>query len=208
MNTTERKTDSKTEVAGSSTGVIRLKPQQFIHVLDNNTGVTRLEIGPQTITLRDHERLILKPEPMIVVPPRYYCVIANPVLRDQNGNPITDEYGQIKLRYGDAEIRFAQEPFPLYPGEEVQGEITQLTVVERNQALRLRALRDFSDSILVTDEVATQSEPINRLAGDEWLFEGPGTYRPRIEVEVIKVVTATVIKPNQALRLLARQNCT
>ncbi len=208
MNTTERKTDSKTEVAGSSTGVIRLKPQQFIHVLDNNTGVTRLEIGPQTITLRDHERLILKPEPMIVVPPRYYCVIANPVLRDQNGNPITDEYGQIKLRYGDAEIRFAQEPFPLYPGEEVQGEITQLTVVERNQALRLRALRDFSDSILVTAQLETQSETINRLAGDEWLFEGPGTYRPRIEVEVIKVVTATVIKPNQALRLLARQNCT
>jgi len=26
--------------------VIRLKPQQFIHVLDNNTGVTRLEVGP------------------------------------------------------------------------------------------------------------------------------------------------------------------
>ena len=208
MNTTERKTESKTEVAGSSTGVIRLKPQQFIHVLDNNTGVTRLEVGPQTITLRDHERLILKPEPMIVVPPRYYCVIANPVLRDQDSYPITDEYGQIKLRYGDAEIRFAQEPFPLYPGEEVQGEITQLQVVERNQALRLRALRDFTDSILVTTEAETQSETIHRLAGDEWLFEGPGTYIPRIEVEVVRVVTATVIKPNQALKLLARQNCT
>jgi len=206
MNTTERKPESKTEVAGSSSGVIRLKPQQFIHVLDNNTGVTRLEVGPQTITLRDHERLILKPEPMIVVPPRYYCVIANPVLRDQNGNPIIDEHGQIKLRYGDAEIRFAQEPFPLYPGEEVQGDISQLKVIERNQALRLRALRDFTD--LVTAEVETQSETINRLAGDEWLFEGPGTYIPRIAVEVIQVVTATVIKPNQALRLLARQNCT
>ncbi|MGE5657826.1 MAG: colicin uptake protein [Actinomycetota bacterium] len=208
MNTTERKTESKTEVAGSSTGVIRLKPQQFIHILDTNTGVTRLEVGPQTITLRDHERLILKPEPMIVVPPRYYCVIANPVLRDEDGILLTDEHGQIKLRYGDAEIRFAQEPFPLYPGEEVQGEITQLKVVERNQALRLKALRDFTDTILVTNEVETQSETINRLAGDEWLFEGPGTYTPRIEVEVVKVVTAIVIKPNQALRLLARQNCT
>lgn len=208
MNTTERKTESKTEVAGSSTGVIRLKPQQFIHILDTNTGVTRLEVGPQTITLRDHERLILKPEPTIVVPPRYYCVIANPVLRDEDGILLTDEHGQIKLRYGDAEIRFAQEPFPLYPGEEVQGEITQLKVVERNQALRLKALRDFTDTILVTNEVETQSETINRLAGDEWLFEGPGTYTPRIEVEVVKVVTAIVIKPNQALRLLARQNCT
>jgi major vault protein len=204
MNTTE----NKTEVAGGSTGVIRLKPQQFIHLLDNNTGVTRLEVGPQTITLRDHERLILKPEPMIVVPPRYYYVITNPVLRDEDGNPITDEYGQIKLRYGNAEIRFAQEPFPLYPGEEVQGDITQLKVVERNQALRLRALRDFTDSILATNQAETQSSTINRVAGDEWLFEGPGTYIPQIEVEVVKVVTATVIKPNQALRLLARQNCT
>jgi hypothetical protein len=40
-----------------------LKAQQFVHVLDNNTGVTRLEVGPQTITLGDRERLILKPEP-------------------------------------------------------------------------------------------------------------------------------------------------
>ncbi|MFB2918399.1 colicin uptake protein [Aerosakkonema funiforme] len=208
MNPTDRTTESKTELPGISSGVIRLKPQQFIHVLDNNTGVTRLEVGPQTITLRDHERLILKPEPMIVVPPRYYCIIENPVLRDENGNPIADEHGQIKLRYGDAEIRFAQEPFPLYPGEELDGEIELLQVVERNQALRLRATRDLSDLIRVEVDGEFENQTINRLAGDEWLFEGPGTYIPRVEVEVIEIVTASVIKPNQALRLLARQNCT
>jgi len=201
-------TENKTELAGISSGVIRLKPQQFIHVLDNNTGVTRLEVGPQTITLRDHERLILKPEPMIVVPPRYYCLIENPVLRDENSNPIVDEHGQIKLRYGDAEIRFAQEPFPLYPGEELAGEIEQLQVVERNQALRLRAIRDFSHTITVTVEGETETQTINRLAGDEWLFEGPGTYIPRVEVGVAEIVSARVIKSNQALRLLARQSCT
>ncbi|MFB2967434.1 colicin uptake protein [Aerosakkonema sp. BLCC-F183] len=208
MNPIDRTTESKTELPGISSGVIRLKPQQFIHVLDNNTGVTRLEVGPQTITLRDHERLILKPEPMIVVPPRYYCIIENPVLRDENGNPIADEHGQIKLRYGDAEIRFAQEPFPLYPGEELDGEIELLQVVERNQALRLRATRDLSDLIRVEVDGEFENQTINRLAGDEWLFEGPGTYIPRVEVEVIEIVTASVIKPNQALRLLARQNCT
>ncbi len=207
MNTTDRKLENQTEISGSSSGVIRLKPQQFIHVLDNNTGVTRLEVGPQTITLRDHERLILKPEPMIVVPPRYYCIIENPVLRDEDGNPIVDEHGQIKLRYGDAEIRFAQEPFPLYPGEELAGEITQLQVVERNQALRLRAIRDFADAITVTVDGESETQTINRLAGDEWLFEGPGTYIPRIQVEVLEIIPARVIKPNQALRLVARQNC-
>ena len=207
MNTSERKPESKTEFPGTSSGVIRLKPQQFIHVLDNNTGVTRLEVGPQTITLRDHERLILKPEPMIVVPPRYYCLVANPVLRDESGEPIADEHGQIKLRYGDREIRFAQDPFPLYPDEELIGDIQQLQVVERNQALRLRAIRDFTDTITVTVDGQPQTETINRLAGDEWLFEGPGTYTPRVEAEVVETVSARVIKPNQALRLLARQNC-
>src|SRR5919202_857395 len=207
MNTTERKTENKAEFPGSSSGVIRLKPQQFIHVLDNNTGVTRLEVGPQTITLRDHERLILKPEPMIVVPPRHYCIVANPVLRDESAQPIADEHGQIKLRYGDREIRLAQEPFPLYPDEELVGDITQLQVVERNQALRLIGIRDFTDSVTVTVDGETQTQTINRVAGDEWLFEGPGTYLPRVEVEVVETVTARVIKPNQALRLLARQNC-
>ncbi len=203
MNTTERKPESTT----TSSGIIRLKPQQFIHLLDNNTGVTRLEVGPQTITLRDHERLILKPEPMIVVPPRHYCIVANPVLRDEANQPIADGHGQIKLRYGDREIRFAQEPFPLYPDEELIGEITQLHVVERNQALRLKAIRDFSDTIIVNIDGEDRPQTINRLAGDEWLFEGPGTYIPRVEVQVLATTKAIVIKTNQALRLMARQNC-
>ncbi|OUL21177.1 colicin uptake protein [Nostoc sp. T09] len=207
MNASERKIETKSDAPGTSSGVIRLKPQQFIHVLDNNTGVTRLEVGPQTITLRDHERLILKPEPMIVVPPRHYCIVANPVQRNEENQPIADDFGQVKLRYGDEEIRFAQEPFPLYPGEELEGEIKRLQVVETNQALRLRSLRDFTDTITVTVDGQIQTRNINRLAGDEWLFEGPGTYVPRVEVEVMETVTAQIIKPNQALRLLARQNC-
>ena len=179
--------------------LIRLKPQQYIHVLDNNTGVTRLEIGPQTITLRDHERLVLKPQSTIVVPPRHYCVVANPVDRDDAGQPVADRHGQIQLRYGDREVRLSQVPFPLYPGEVLEEEVSTLDVVERNQALRLRALRDFTDS--------AGTEPIERYAGDEWLFEGPGTYIPRVEVETIEWVEATTIEANQALRLRARQSC-
>ncbi len=201
MKTGDRISENQTDETGIASGVIRLKPQQFIHILDNNTGVTRLEVGPQTITLRDHERLVLKPQAMVIVPPRYYCIVENPVLRDEEGEPIADEHGQVKLRYGDREIRFAQEPFPLYPGEELAGKVTQLQVVETNQALRLKAIRDFSDR-------ASASQAIARRAGDEWLFEGPGTYLPRVEVEVIETVAARVIKPNQALRLMARQNCT
>jgi major vault protein len=187
--------DRRAELPGTVSGVIRLKPQQFIHILDNNTGVTRLELGPQTITLQDHERLVLEPTPTLIIPPQHYCIVKNPVLRDETGEPLADRYSQIRLRYGDREIRLSQDPFPLYPGEELDLDVTPLHVVETNQALRLRAIRDLTDGEVV------------RAAGDEWLFEGPGTYIPRVEVEVAETIAAIVIKPNQALKLLAQQNC-
>lgn len=57
---------------------------------------------------------------MLMVPPRHYCVILNPVARDQDGTVLFDQSGQAKLRHADLEIRLAQDPFPLYPGEEIQ----------------------------------------------------------------------------------------
>jgi len=203
MMSGERKADSRMDNPEAASGVIRLKPQQYIHILDTNTGVTRLEVGPQTITLRDHDRLALLRESMIVVPPRYYCIITNPVLRDEDGQPLADHHGQIRLRYGDQEIRFAQDPFPLYPGEELAADVTRLQVVETNQALRLRAIRDLTETHTGDGEIET----LEHRAGNEWLFEGPATYIPRVEVEVVETVKAKVIKPNQALRLLARQAC-
>lgn len=57
---------------------------------------------------------------MTMVPPRHYCVILNPVVRDEEGNAQFDTAGQAKLRHADLEIRLTQDPFPLYPGEEIQ----------------------------------------------------------------------------------------
>lgn len=54
---------------------------------------------------------------MITVPPRHYCIIENPVLRDKELKVVFDESGQAKLLHADQEIRLAQDPFPLYPGE-------------------------------------------------------------------------------------------
>jgi major vault protein len=38
-------------------------------------------------------------------------------------------------------------------------------------------------------------------------FKGPGTYIPRVEVQVVEIVKAVIVKPNQALRLKARREC-
>nr|XP_040576729.1 major vault protein-like [Lepeophtheirus salmonis] len=77
-------------------------------------------------------------------------------------------------------------------GENLKVEVTPLTIVHSSSALLLKVIRNF------TDEDKTE-----RLAGDLYLFEGPGTYFPRKEVEVVKTITATVIHENEALKLSA-----
>ena len=77
-------------------------------------------MGPQTFIRQDNEKVILGPEKMIVVPPRHYCIIENPVVRDGDSKPILDSNGQVKLRHADQEIRLAQDPFPLFPGENLK----------------------------------------------------------------------------------------
>ncbi|KAK7478267.1 hypothetical protein BaRGS_00011281 [Batillaria attramentaria] len=176
--------------------IYRIAPYYFIHVLDQNSNVTKLEIGPQTFIRQDNERVVFGPEKMIIVPPRHYCVVENPVMRDSDGNVIIDAAGQAKLQHADQEIRLAQDPFPLHPGETLKQPVTPLKVVPANSALRMRAVLDFEDE-----------SGEKRTAGDEWLFEGPGTYIPRKEVVVEETVRATVIRPNQAIRLRARKEC-
>jgi len=182
------------------TSVIRIKPYHYIHVLDNNSNVTNVVVGPKTFTRQDHEKVVGGPSEMVMIPPRHYCVIANPIARE-NGKIVRDNKGNAKLRHGDEEIRFSQEPFALFPGEELKGKVQSLQVVAPNAALRLRCVRNFSY------KPSEDAEPIQRTAGDEWLWEGPGTYYPRIEVQVIEIVRAFVIKPNFALRLRARRAC-
>lgn len=65
-------------------------------------------------------RVLFFPVRMIMVPPRHYCVVINPVARDDANEVIFDTSGQAKLRHADLEIRQTQDPFPLYPGEEIQ----------------------------------------------------------------------------------------
>jgi len=153
--------------------------------------------GPQTYRCKDQETAVYGPTKMIVIPPHHYIAIANPVMVDERGNVVFDKYGQAILRHGDQEIRLEREPFPLYPGESIIENVKPLEVIEINSALRLQATRDFIDRYAKDDK----DRPISRTAGSEWLFEGPNTYVPQPEVKVLNAVKATLIKPEQALRL-------
>ena len=101
----------------AQSAVTRIKPLHYVHVLDNNTNITRVEVGPQTFTRQDHEKIVTEPTPMIMIPPRNYCVIKNPIVRDAKDQPVLDKHNNYKLKHDEEEIRFAQDPFPLYPGE-------------------------------------------------------------------------------------------
>ncbi|KAI0989434.1 hypothetical protein GJ496_006892 [Pomphorhynchus laevis] len=176
----------------------RLDPSHYVHVLDNNTNVSRVEIGPQVLVRQEHEKIVQKkPLPMIAIPPFCYCVISNPVrIDDKTGEVVVDQFGQAKLHHGDKEYRFTREPFPLYPGETLQQGPSKMTAVLFNQALRLRALVDFED------ENGTK-----RIAGSEWYFKGPGTYKPRKEVEELNIIYSQNIKKHYALLIEAVRDC-
>ncbi|XP_061081262.1 major vault protein-like [Conger conger] len=189
-----KKGGSRPVEGGEEAAIIRIPPHHYIHVLDQNTNIGRVEIGPRTYIRQDNERVLFEPVRMVVVPPRHYCVVKNPVARDDEGQVQFDQLGQAKLRHADLEVRVAQEPFPLHPGEEIEQDVTVLQIVYPDTALRLQALLDFEEE-----------GGEKRVAGDEWLFEGPGTYIPRKEVVMLETVKATVIQENQAIRLRARK---
>eukprot|EP01101_Sappina_pedata_P008575 TRINITY_DN477_c0_g1_i2.p1 TRINITY_DN477_c0_g1~~TRINITY_DN477_c0_g1_i2.p1 ORF type:complete len:775 (-),score=391.50 TRINITY_DN477_c0_g1_i2:22-2346(-) len=176
------------------TDVLRLKPFYYIHVLDTNKNQSRVEIGPLTYTRSEHEKVVYGPVEMVKIPPRNYVKVSNPAIKDSAdaSKVVLDNHGNVKLRFGEEEIRFEQEPFVLYPGETLVQKITPLQVVPPDTALVLQALRDFVDE-----------NKIKRLTGDSWLFKGCQTYIPRVEVKVAKLVEATIINTNQALRLRA-----
>ena len=195
--------------ARNDPNVIRLKPYQYIHILNNNLLITRILVGPTTYTRQEHEKVVLGPDQMINIPPRHYCKILNPVVRNEKGEPELDSTGNYKLLHGREEIRFSlekeplpgvskdaiyDEPFPLYPGERVSKK-SPLVVVKPDEAIRLRAI--FNVEVDGTEYAA----------GEEWLFRGPGTYIPRVEVLEVETTKAYTIRENRALCLKAKRDC-
>lgn len=184
--------------------MIRVPPFHYIHVLDKNANVKRVEVGPQTFVKQDHEEVVLQPTKNVVLPPLTYCHIKNPYVREveETKEPKFQD-GQVMLRYGQEEIRMWDEwkqPFPLLPGESLKNNIQMIETVSEDSVLVLVANEDFEDE----DE---EGKAKTRVAGDKWLFYGPKTYRPRIEVEIKERRHAKVIAHNHALKLKALQDC-
>jgi major vault protein len=166
--------------------------------MDQTTNITRVETGPQTFIRQDNEIVVVAPTKMITIPPRHYCIVDSPVARDEDGSVVYEgDSKQVILRHGEKEVRTAQTPFPLYPGETITTAVTQLEIVAADHALRIEAVLDCNDH-----------NGVKRTAGDQWLFEGPGTYIPTVEAKIVEKIRAEIVGPNQALRLRATKETT
>lgn len=183
--------------------IIGISPLQYVHVLDMNTNITRVEMGPQTVVLDANERLVAGPLPMIVIPPAHYCVIENPMFKYVPGK-------LCELKLAQFDVRFHSEPFCLYPGEELvgaeqygkgstdyKGAIKAQPVIQANHAIRLQAILDHTDM-----------DGVKRKAGEIWQIEGPLMYFPTPNAEIVRIVEPDIIKAGQAMRLRALEDFT
>jgi len=178
-----------------SNDLVRIKPLHYIHVKDVNQDVTRVVVGPLNFACEEYEAVTLKPTKMIIIPPAHYVVIDDPVT-SVDGQIVTDDLGRPQLKLGNQEIRTDPEPFYLYPGEKA-GKVTPLQVVQPSTALHLKAKRDFHDV----------HNKVHRKAGESWLFKGPAVYMPQVEVTVVTLIKAIILKPDQALLVKATNDC-
>ncbi|MEQ2190601.1 hypothetical protein XENOCAPTIV_001564 [Xenoophorus captivus] len=187
--------------------IIRIPPHHYIHVLDQNTNIARVEIGPLTYIRQDNERVLFPPVRMIMVPPRHYCVVSNPVARDDDNEALFDQSGQAKLRHADLEIRLTQDPFPLYPGEEIQKVCRERCSSYSGQALMLEMfvtlrvlLQDVTPLQIVYPDTALR---LQSASSEEWLVSKVGAYLPGAHEEVIDIVNAFILTDKKALHVRA-----
>ncbi|RKH46802.1 hypothetical protein D7Y23_23135 [Corallococcus sp. AB050B] len=167
---------------------ISLKNREYAYIEDANRGVVLMEVGPRVLTLEAHLTLVAK-ERMVEVGAGSWCVVRNPVVR-VDGQVALDEFGQARVAVGDREVRVGPKVFPLYPGEELEGDIVPEYVLGVSEALRLRALTAFTDTHV-------PDAPRRREAGDEWLVRGPGRYVPGESVTVVSLEKARVLKETE-----------
>jgi len=179
--------------------IIRIPLRHYVHIKDTISNITYMMEGAKNYALKSNEVLVKNLTPHIVLGKSQFIKILNPVERDTNGKIIFEDFGGVKLRWGEEEIRtdsLSKDPFPLYPGEEPQGKVSEFIIIQANEELQMRAVRPFHD----------ETKNKDRKPGDKWMLRGPSLYIPRIEEEIVNKIKALIIKPNTAIKLRASRD--
>lgn len=172
---------------------VSLKKDEYAYIEDSNTGAVLVKEGPKVLTLDAHQKLIKK-EKKIILGSGRYCIILNPVSKDESNNVLIDDYEQAELRVGDKEVRVGPSSFALYPGEILDGTIKKEYVLGSYDALKVLAKEPFIDNISLSEKSKKEKK---RNAGDEWLIKGPCKYIPPKDVEVLSQEKAIILKETE-----------
>ena len=121
--------------------VIGIRPLHYVHILNRNTNVTYLDLGPKNLVLQEHESLIKGPLSYVILHPGQYCVIQDPL--DRKAEDLTAEGVPYTQKFGELEVKLFDTPFPLYPGETLKVTPKSLPIVLANHAIKLESKRNF-----------------------------------------------------------------
>ncbi len=145
--------------------IVRVPIKSYIHVMDLTTNVTELIEGPRNYALQSNEVVVKQITPFIQLTNNTYTTIRNPVVKSKDNVVELENFGLVKVNWGEIEIRTYndyKDPFPLYPGEEVVDGIKKFINLLANEQTRMKALRDFTDE-----------DGVYHKAGSMWTIKGP-----------------------------------
>lgn len=176
--------------------IIKIPLKNYIHVRDTSTNVTTLIEGPKNYALQSNEVIALTVSSFIQLRNNTFVKILNPIRKNEKGEVLYESFGQAKLKWGDEEIRTSidyKDPFPLYPGEMLKGQVTSFEMINSNEQAKLQAVRPYYDEL----------KKKKRNPGDIWMIRGPISLVPKIEFVVLEKIKATINKNNSAIKIRA-----
>jgi major vault protein len=146
-----------------------LYPNEYIHVLDNNTGEVRTVMGPQRFIIASNEQMIGSITNAKIIYEDEYVIIKNPY----------DEKLK-KCIMGDREVKVGPCVIYLHFNESIET-IEKIHLLKKNQALRLRALVEHD----------------GKKAGYTWQIEGERVFIPNKYTQVVKTLDAFLLPDNE-----------
>ncbi len=128
----------------------------------------------ETHILDVHEEFVSNVE-LIVLTSRQFCYVVNPANED----------GLVE--FGKKELRKGESHFFLIPGEELEGEIKTVYVLNEHQSLLLRTTEEYT---LAGEEYK---------AGQSFVINGPCEFIPETHIEVVEERTTIPLTDNEGI---------
>nr|CAG4717451.1 unnamed protein product [Naegleria fowleri] len=169
---------------------IILYSDQFVHVINNETGSIELVEGPTRFFLPANKSIDKTGvQTKIIVRERQYAIILNPF----NTTTHTTQYGQKDIRIGPT-------TFSLFPGEVLMdGVVKDADILNKNEFIFLQALKDHEIEVPSSNDLNKMIRKTFK-AGEMRRLIGPAIYYANTNEERVGgVQTAINIGENEAI---------